>query len=59
MDWPTLRRLAVKYQLDPRTIRKEEREPNSVKGMAGSRARAAVAEVLFRPANDTEPQHAA
>lgn len=44
-DTGTLRRLAVEYQVDPRSIRRELREPGSVRGMAGHRARAALAEL--------------
>lgn len=39
-----LRALAVKYNLDPRTILKEFRSYGTVKGMAGVRARKACAD---------------
>lgn len=38
-----LRRYAVRFSIDPRTIRRELHAPGSVGGMAGERARAAVA----------------
>ena len=41
-----LRRLAVTYDLDPRSIVREFREPGSVRGMAGERARRALREYL-------------
>jgi hypothetical protein len=40
----TLRKLAVSYDLDPRSIVRELRKPGSVRGMAGERARRAVRE---------------
>jgi len=42
LDTATLRRLSVKYSVDPRTIRRELAKPGSVQGMAGERARAAL-----------------
>jgi hypothetical protein len=45
MDTYTLRRLSVEHQVDPRTILKEQKSPGSVTGMAGHRARAALAAV--------------
>jgi hypothetical protein len=44
IDAATKRRLAVKYSLDPRTIDKEGRQPGSVRGLPGERARQALAE---------------
>ncbi len=44
-DAATLRRLAVTHDVDPRSIVRELREPGSVRGMAGARARAAVHEL--------------
>lgn len=41
-DTASLRRLAVEFGVDPRSILRELREPGSVKGMAGERARAAA-----------------
>jgi hypothetical protein len=41
-DAATLRRLAVTYEVDPRSIVKEIRLPGSVRGMSGERARRAV-----------------
>ncbi len=38
----TLRRLSAAHDVDPRTILKELRDPGSVGGMAGERARRAV-----------------
>lgn len=38
----TLLSLAGKHQVDPRSIAKESRQPGSVRGMAGDRARAAL-----------------
>jgi carbamoylphosphate synthase small subunit len=38
----TLRRLAAVHDVDPRSILRELREPGSVRGMAGERARKAV-----------------
>lgn len=46
-----LRRLAVAHDVDPRSIVRELREPWSVRGMAGERARAAV--VDWKSARDT------
>ena len=40
----TILALAGKYQVDPRSLVKEERAPGSVTGMAGDRARAALRE---------------
>jgi hypothetical protein len=48
-DANTLRRLAVKYGVDPRSIRREWDEARSVRGMAGERARDAVAELRATP----------
>jgi hypothetical protein len=44
-DTATLRRLAVAHDVDPRSIVRELRQPGSVRGMAGARARAAVREL--------------
>ena len=44
-DAATLRRLAVAHDVDPRSIVRELREPGSVRGMAGARARAAASEL--------------
>jgi hypothetical protein len=41
---PALRRLSAAHDVDPRTILRELREPGSVHGMAGERARRAVSE---------------
>jgi len=38
----TLRRLSAAHDVDPRSILRELREPGSVRGMAGERARKAV-----------------
>ncbi|HEY6357725.1 MAG TPA: hypothetical protein VIX35_05750 [Vicinamibacterales bacterium] len=38
----TLRRLSAAHDVDPRSILRELREPGSVRGMAGERARRAV-----------------
>jgi len=38
----TLRRLSATHDVDPRSILRELREPGSVRGMAGERARKAV-----------------
>jgi len=38
-----LRRLAATHDVDPRSILRELREPGSVRGMAGERAKRAVA----------------
>lgn len=46
LDTATLRALAVKHLVDPRSIAKEYEEPGSVKGMAGARARAALADPI-------------
>ncbi|KYF87532.1 hypothetical protein BE17_07250 [Sorangium cellulosum] len=43
VDWPTLRQLAVKADVDPRTIAKVLRSED-VRGMAGHRARRALIE---------------
>ena len=43
IDTATIRRLAVTYSVDPRSIRREMREPGSVRGMAGHRVREALA----------------
>jgi|HubBroStandDraft_2_1064218.scaffolds.fasta_scaffold359949_2 hypothetical protein len=42
----TLRRLSVAHDVDPRSILRELREPGSVRGMAGERARNAVSAYL-------------
>jgi hypothetical protein len=44
-DTATLRRLAVRHSVDPRTILRELDEPGSVGGMAGERARRAREEI--------------
>lgn len=44
-DAATLRRLAVTHDVDPRSIVRELLKPGSVRGMAGTRARAAVREL--------------
>jgi carbamoylphosphate synthase small subunit len=44
-DAATLRRLAVAHDVDPRSIVRELREPGSVRGMAGARARVAAREL--------------
>jgi hypothetical protein len=44
-DASTLRRLAVRHGVDPRSIQRELSAPGSVRGMAGERARAAVTEL--------------
>ena len=38
----TLRRLSAAHDVDPRSILRELREPGSVRGMAGERARKAL-----------------
>lgn len=38
----TLRRLSAEHDVDPRSIMRELREPESVRGMAGERARKAL-----------------
>ena len=43
LDTPTLRELSVRFQVDPRSIKRERDQPGSVRGMAGRRARAALA----------------
>jgi hypothetical protein len=43
------RELAVKYQVDPRSIQREHRSPGTVRGMAGDRARAALRSVGLSP----------
>jgi hypothetical protein len=48
MDLYALRKLALDYQVDPRSIKKEQAQPGSVRGMAGHRARAALASVELR-----------
>ena len=40
----TLRRHSAAHDVDPRTILRELREPGSVRGMSGERARRAVSE---------------
>jgi hypothetical protein len=40
LDTPTLRELSVRFQVDPRSIKRERDAPGSVKGMAGQRVRA-------------------
>ena len=50
LDTPTLRELSVRFQVDPRSIKREREEPGSVRGMAGHRARAALASIEPRPA---------
>jgi hypothetical protein len=44
-DASLLRRLAVEHSVDPRTIVRELDQPGSVRGLAGERARRAVAEL--------------
>ncbi len=44
-----LRRLAVAFDVDPRSIAKEQLQPGSVRGVAGERARAAIAELRRTP----------
>ena len=53
IDYPTARRLAVEAQVDPRTILRLARGGN-VRGMAGERARAALAE-LGLPSSPPSP----
>jgi hypothetical protein len=55
-DAATLRRLSVAHLVDPRSITRELREPGCVRGMAGERARAAVADLraTFADAPDTQ-----
>jgi hypothetical protein len=43
LDTPTIRELAVEFQVDPRSIKRERDNPGSVRGMAGHRARRALA----------------
>jgi hypothetical protein len=43
LDYPTSRRLGADFDLDPRTPRREAEHPGSVKGLAGDRARRALA----------------
>jgi hypothetical protein len=45
-----LRRLSVAHDVDPRTILRELREPGSVRGMAGERARRALSSYQARTA---------
>jgi hypothetical protein len=59
LDTATLRRLSVEYQVDPRSIRREHDCPGSVRGMAGHRARAAVAALQTSAAPPTHPANAA
>lgn len=42
LDEATKRALAVKFQIDPRSIAKEDQHPGSVRGMAGQRAHQAL-----------------
>lgn len=53
-DAATVRRLAVAHDIDPRSILRELREPGSVRGMAGERAREAVRE-LQQSTHPTKP----
>jgi hypothetical protein len=53
-DAATIRRLAVAHSVDPRSIARELREPGSVRGMAGERAREAVRE-LQQSTHPTKP----
>lgn len=53
-DAATLRRLAVAHDIDPRSILRELREPGSVRGMAGDRAREAIRE-LQQSTHPTKP----
>lgn len=43
LDTATARALAVEAAVDPRSIIREHRRPGSVRGMAGHRARSALA----------------
>jgi hypothetical protein len=54
IDTATLRHLAVTFQVDPRSIKRERDAPGCVRGMAGHRARAALATIAI-----PQPQHAA
>lgn len=44
IDAATLRRLSVAAEVDPRSIRKELKQPGSVRGLPGHRIRAVLRE---------------
>lgn len=55
LDEATTRRIAVEADVDPRTVLRELREPGSVRGMSGERARTALIKRGLIRAGDTPP----
>ena len=50
IDLATARSLAVRAEVDPRSIYRELKEPGSVRGLAGHRARRVLREAGLLPA---------
>jgi carbamoylphosphate synthase small subunit len=60
IDLNLLRQVAAKHGVDSRTVEREIREPGSVRGLAGERARRAVREARgHRDSNSRPPPQAA
>lgn len=53
MDEALSRELAVRAQVDPRSIRREYAQPGSVRGMSGRRAREVLVEAGYLPPERT------
>jgi hypothetical protein len=54
VDYATLRAIAVRASVDPRTVDQEIAEPGSVRGLPGHRTRLALREMGIAP--DARPE---